>query len=60
MIHVIDDEGQMFGPTTIDDLMDILQSLPAGVYEIQLTVVGQNSFPASEGWKRKRHFRFRV
>ena len=61
MVHIIEHESSTIsGPTTVGELIDTLQSLPTGVYEIQLTVISDNSSPANESRRRKLRFRFRV
>lgn len=61
MVHVIEHETPIIsGPDTVGELVDMLQSLPTGVYELQLTVINDDSSHARESKRRKQRFRFRV
>lgn len=61
MVHVIEQENPIIsGPNTVGELIDMLQSLPTGIYEIQLTVISQSPSSANENKRQKRRFRFRV
>ena len=61
MVHVIERDNHIIsGPDTVGELVDMLQSLPTGVYELQLTVINDDPSPARENKKRKQRFRFRV
>ena len=59
MIHIIEEERRT-SPGTIEELMNIIEGLPSGLYDIEIAKLGTPSCRGKKYQDKPQYFRLRI